>query len=103
MGVEDRQEQRPKPKQTGDKSLRYQAGFDRSTSSSLPEDIRRLAACLAATQRLQEGLDAEHQLLLAYRLLAAIDCLVQQGADQGRIEQEDIDALARLLTKLAKT
>ena len=40
--------------------------------------------------------------MLAIRIQALIDYLVAQGADQGLIDQEDIDAMARLLFKLIK-
>lgn len=64
--------------------------------------LQRLAACLAAAQRLPEELETGAQLMLAIRIQALIDYLVAQGADQGLIDQEDIDAMARLLFKLIK-
>ncbi len=64
--------------------------------------LQRLAACLAAAQRLPEDLETGAQLMLAIRIQALIDYLVAQGADQGLIDQEDIDAMARLLFKLIK-
>ena len=119
VGSGEGRERRPAPEPSGDKSLRYQGSRGTGQRQEGPPPIptfdagqplagfvlvklQRLAACLAAAQRLPEELETGAQLMLAIRIQALIDYLVAQGADQGLIDQEDIDAMARLLFKLIK-
>lgn len=65
-----------------------------------PKDFDRLAACLAAAQRLPDKLDAQDQLKVAYRVNGLIDFLVAQGGREDSLDQEDIAALAFVLHKM---